>query len=69
MRRTQSGPARPGPARAVHAEGYLGVITWESEEGLYVLPLIHETLRAKRSTGCPRHFVTSALIFCFHVSG
>ena len=34
-----------------------------------VLPLNHETIRAKSFTSCRRHFVTSALIFCFHVSG
>ena len=58
---------RPGPARSTKRGNvpgiHLVVYTWESEERIYVLSLTHETIRAKIFTGCPRHLVTSALIF------
>ena len=66
------GPARPGKPRPWPSgpRPILVVITWEPEEDIFpVLPLTHETIRAKRFAGCPRHFVTPALIFCFHDSG
>ena len=50
-------PARKAGIRAVRAGAVLVVDTWESEEKKSVLPLTHETIRAKRFTGCPRHFV------------
>ena len=43
---------------------YVGV--WRSSS---VLPLNHETIRAKSFTGCRCHFFTCALGFCFDVSG